>query len=90
MQYSNSNWTFIALNLRFQRGLQGATTQSQWQISVSWDRKEVKHHRECQGIVVASFTEIKTGYRGFETKRNPVFRMLVQSIEKLFAGVYER
>ena len=24
-------------------------------------------------IVVASFTEIKTGYRGFEMKGNPVF-----------------
>ena len=32
-------------------------------------------------VVVASFTEIKTGYRGFETKWNPVFRMLVLYIE---------
>ena len=32
-------------------------------------------------IVVASFTEVKTGYRGFEMKRNPVFRMLVLCIE---------
>ena len=32
-------------------------------------------------VVVASFTEIKTGYRGFETKRNPVFRMLVLCTE---------
>ena len=41
-------------------------------------------------VVVASITEIKTGYRGFETKRNPVFRTLVLCIEKLFAGVHER
>ena len=32
-------------------------------------------------LVVASFKEIKTGYRGFETKQNPVFRMLVLCIE---------
>ena len=31
--------------------------------------------------MVASFTEIKTGYRGFETKQNPVFRMLVLCTE---------
>ena len=31
--------------------------------------------------MVASFTEIKTGYQGFETKRNLVFRMLVLCIE---------
>ena len=41
-------------------------------------------------IVVASITEIKTSYRGFETKLNPVFRTLVMCIEKLFAGVHER
>ena len=41
-------------------------------------------------LVVASITEIKTGYRGFETKRNPVFRTLVLCTEKLFAGVHER
>ena len=34
-----------------------------------------------QDIVVASFTEVQTGYRGFETKRNPVFRMLVLCFE---------
>ena len=32
-------------------------------------------------VAVASFTEIKTGYRGFEMKQNPVFRMLVLYIE---------
>ena len=32
-------------------------------------------------LVVASFTEVQTGYRGFETKRNPVFRILVLCIE---------
>ena len=32
-------------------------------------------------LVVASFTEIKTSYWGFETKRNPVFCMLVLCIE---------
>ena len=31
--------------------------------------------------MVASFTEVKTSYRGFETKQNPVFRMLVLCIE---------
>ena len=40
-------------------------------------------------VVVASITEIP-GYRGFEMKRNPVFRTLVLCIEKLFAGVHER
>ena len=34
-----------------------------------------------ENIVVASFTEIKTGYRGFEMKRNLVFRMLVLCME---------
>ena len=43
-----------------------------------------------QTLVVASITEIKTGYRGFETKRNPVFRTLALCTEKLFAGVHER
>ena len=37
-------------------------------------------------LVVASFTEIKTGYRDFETKRNPVFCMLVLYIENIIRG----
>ena len=28
-------------------------------------------------VVMASFTEIKTGYLGFEKKQNPVFLVLV-------------
>ena len=32
-------------------------------------------------LVLASFIEIKTAYRGFEMKRNPVFHMLVLWIE---------
>ena len=31
--------------------------------------------------VMTSFTEIKTGYRGFEMKQNPVFHILVLCIE---------
>ena len=31
--------------------------------------------------MVGQFIEIKTGYQGFETKRNPVFHMLVRCIE---------
>ena len=34
------------------------------------------HSKFHARLVVASITEIKTGYRGFETKRNPVFRTL--------------
>ena len=37
--------------------------------------------KNIQMIVVASFTEIITGYRGFETKQNPVFLRLVLCIE---------
>ena len=48
------------------------------------------HNTVYPKVVVASITEIKTGYRGFETKRNPVFRTLVLCTEKLFAGVHER
>ena len=34
-----------------------------------------------QNLVVTSFTEIKTGYRGYETKQNLVFHVLVLFIE---------
>ena len=45
-------------------------------------KPEDKHIPKCaQVLVVASFTEVKTGYRGFEMKRNPVFCMLVLCIE---------
>ena len=37
-------------------------------------------------LVVALFTEIKTSYRGFEMKLNPVFLMLVLSIENIIRG----
>ena len=37
-------------------------------------------------VVVASFIEIKTGYRGFETKRNPLCHMLVMCIENIIRG----
>ena len=33
-------------------------------------------------LVVTSFTEVKTGYQGFEMKQNLVFCMLVLCIEK--------
>ena len=38
-------------------------------------------------LVVASFTEVRTSYRGFEIKQNPVFRMLVLCIEN-YSQVY--
>ena len=37
-------------------------------------------------IVVASFTEIKAGYRCLEMKQNAVFRMLVLFIENIIRG----
>ena len=42
---------------------------------------KIKIYKIVHKIVVASFTEIKTAYRGFETKQNPVFRMLVLCME---------
>ena len=54
------------------------------------DLGHLKRFVSAHLLVVASFTEIKTGYRGFEMKQNPVFRMLVLCIEKLFAGLHGR
>ena len=40
--------------------------------------KEIREICHCgYPLLLASFTEIKTGYRGFEMKQNPVFHMLV-------------
>ena len=47
---SNSNWTFIALNLPYSKGGSKAQQNKNSQpISKSRDRKESKHHGECQG-----------------------------------------
>ena len=47
---SNSNMTFIALNLPYSKGaLRRNRTKHSQPISISRDKKEVKHHRECQG-----------------------------------------
>ena len=40
-------------------------------------------------VVVASFTEIKTGYRGFETNEIRYFVYLLCALKILFAGVHE-
>ena len=40
-------------------------------------------------LVVGPFTDIKTGYRGFEMKRNHVFRMLVTVQWKFVTSIHE-
>ena len=49
---SNSNRTFIALNLPLMKGDSKVQQyQSDPPISVSRYRKEEEHHRECQGMI---------------------------------------
>ena len=52
---------------------------------------EVNHKisQMLQEVVVASFTEIKTGYRGFETNEIRYFVYLLCAFKILFAGVHE-
>ena len=51
---SNSNWTFIALNLPIQEESKAQQNQkSSRQISVSRDRRGVKHHGEHRGMIQA-------------------------------------
>ena len=52
-------------------------------VLISSSHKTICRDMTCTvlKVVVASFTEIKTDYRGFETKQNLVFRMLVLCIE---------
>ena len=53
---SNCNWTFIVLNLPIQEDSKAQQNQKKKQspkISVSRDRREVKHQRECQGMIQA-------------------------------------
>ena len=54
MNYSNSNWTFIALNLPIQQDSKVQQKQKAVdKISVSRDTRGVKHHGECQGLIQA-------------------------------------
>ena len=51
---SNSNWTFIALNLSIQENPKAQQNQKSCQpLSVSRDRRGVKHHRERQEMIQA-------------------------------------
>ena len=49
---SNSNWTFIALNLPIEEDSKAQQNRrAVVQISVSGDRRGVKHHGEHQGMI---------------------------------------
>ena len=49
---SNSDWTFIALNLPIQEDSKAQQNHKNSQPkSVSRDRRGVKHHEECQGMI---------------------------------------
>ena len=51
---SNSNWTFIALNLPIQEDSKAQQNQKAVdQISIFRNRRGVKHHREHQGMIQA-------------------------------------
>ena len=52
---SDSNWTFIMLNLPIQEDTKSQQKQKKAvdPISISRDRRAVKHHREHQGMIQA-------------------------------------
>ena len=64
---ANSNWTFIVLNLPYSKlTLRHNKTKNRQPISISGDRKESKHHRECQGVSKTNVClGVKVGFEAF-------------------------
>ena len=94
---SNSNWTFIALNLPNSKGtLRCNKTKNSQQISISGDRKEAKHHGERQGCVGLRRVclGVKVGFEAFSERgkrggRTNYIRKSIpksKTITKLFDG----